>query len=227
MYEVELADLAEGTTKLYKGAEPAPEGAEWRTMDCVDCHNRASHIYRSPEFELDLALEQGRIDRSLPYIRKEGLRILTEKEYESHAAAREGIAASVNSFYARKYPDLAGTPAVEQAGKALGDAYAWNNFAHMKVRWNTYPNHIGHQDSPGCFRCHDNKHKTDTGEKIGKKCGTCHNIVAEEESDSAVLQELGIQEAPPAPAVAEPAAATAAETTASPTDASAATRPGA
>ena len=48
------------------------------------------------------------------------------------------------------------------AGKALGDAYTWNNFPHMRVVWNTYPNHIGHQQSPGCFRCHDNKHKTDT-----------------------------------------------------------------
>ena len=200
MYEVELTDLVEGTTKVFKGEEPAPEGAEWRTMDCVDCHNRASHIYRSPEFELDLALEEGRIDRSLPYIRKEGLRIITEKEYDSHAAAREGIAAAVQAFYAQNYPDLAGTPAVEQAGKALGDAYAWNNFPHMKVKWNTYPNHIGHQESPGCFRCHDNKHKTDDGEKIGKKCGTCHKVVADEEYDSALLQELGIQEPPPAPA---------------------------
>jgi hypothetical protein len=175
-------------------------------MDCVDCHNRASHIYRSPEFELDLALEEGRIDRSLPYIRREGLRIITEKEYESHAAAREGISAAVQAFYAENYPDLAGSPAVEQAGKALGDAYAWNNFPHMKVKWNTYPNHIGHQESPGCFRCHDNKHKTADGEKIGKKCSTCHNVVADEESDSALLQELGIQEPPPAPAEqAEPA----------------------
>jgi hypothetical protein len=73
----------------------------------------------------------------------------------------------------------------------------------MKVKWNTYPNHVGHQDSPGCFRCHDNKHKTDDGAKIGKKCSTCHNIVAEEESDSALLQELGIQEAPPEPAAAD------------------------
>jgi len=56
MYEVELTDLVEGTTRVYKGEEPAPAGTEWRTMDCVDCHNRASHIYRSPEFELDLAL---------------------------------------------------------------------------------------------------------------------------------------------------------------------------
>jgi len=212
MYEIELADLAEGSTKLFKTDEPAPEGTEWRTMDCVDCHNRASHIYRTPEFEVDLALEEGRIDRSLPYIRREGLRIITEKEYTSHAEAREGIAAAVKTFYAENYPALAGTPAVEQAGKALGDAYAWNNFPHMKVTWNTYPNHIGHQQSPGCFRCHDNKHKTDEGDKIGKKCSTCHNIVADEESDSALLQELGIQEPPPAAAETAEAAATTAGT---------------
>jgi len=215
MYEIELADLAEGSTKLFKTDEPAPEGTEWRTMDCVDCHNRASHIYRTPEFEVDLALEEGRIDRSLPYIRREGLRIITEKDYASHAEAREGIAAAVKTFYAENYPALAGTPAVEQAGKALGDAYAWNNFPHMKVTWNTYPNHIGHQQSPGCFRCHDNKHKTDEGDKIGKKCSTCHEIVAEEDSNSALLQELGLQETPPEPAepvadapAAEPATGT-------------------
>lgn len=202
MYEVELADLAEGTTRLYKTDEPAPEGTEWRTMDCVDCHNRASHIYRSPEFEVDLALEEGRIDRSLPYIRREGVRIITEKEYPSHEAAREGIAAAVKAFYAQNYPDVAASPAVEQAGKALGDAYAWNNFPHMKVTWNLYPNHIGHQQTPGCFRCHDNKHKTADGEKIGKKCGTCHNLVVEEESNSPLLQELGLQEAPPEPPAA-------------------------
>jgi hypothetical protein len=214
MYEVELTDLAEGgTKKLFKGAEPAPEGTEWRTMDCVDCHNRASHIYRSPEFEVDLALEEGRIDRSLPYIRREGLRIITEKEYASHAEARDGIAAAVKAFYVQNYPDLAGTPAVEQAGKALGDAYAWNNFPHMKVKWNTYPNHIGHQESPGCFRCHDNKHKTDDGAKIGKKCSTCHIVVAEEESNSPLLQELGLQEAPPEPAPAAETAATEAAAT--------------
>jgi hypothetical protein len=216
MYEVELTDLAEGgTKKLFKGAEPAPEGTEWRTMDCVDCHNRASHIYRSPEFEVDLALEEGRIDRSLPYIRREGLRIITEKEYASHAEARDGIAAAVKAFYVQNYPDLAGTPAVEQAGKALGDAYAWNNFPHMKVKWNTYPNHIGHQESPGCFRCHDNKHKTDDGAKIGKKCSTCHIVVAEEESNSPLLQELGLQEPPPEPPAA--AAGAAAEAAATPT----------
>jgi hypothetical protein len=206
IFEVELTDKVEGSKKLFKTDEAAPAGLEWRSMDCVDCHNRPSHTYRTPQYEIDLAMSEGRIDRKLPYIKREGVRILTEKEYPSHEAARAGIAASVKAFYAQNYPDLAGSPAVEQAGKALGDAYTWNNFPQMKVVWNTYPNHLGHKDSPGCFRCHDNKHKTDTGEKIGKKCGTCHEVIAEEESDSKILQELGLQQAPPeAPAAEAPA----------------------
>jgi hypothetical protein len=205
IYEVELTDKVGGSKKLFKLEDPAPEDAEWRTMDCVDCHNRASHIYRSPEFEVDLALSEGRIEKTLPYIKREGVRILTEKEYASHEEAREGIAAAVKAYYAENYSDLAASPAVEQAGKALGDAYCWNNFPQMKVTWNIYPNHIGHQNSPGCFRCHDNKHKTDTGEKIAKKCNTCHNIVADEESDSKLLQELGLQEPPPEPAAEQAA----------------------
>jgi hypothetical protein len=207
IYEVELTDKTTGETKLYKTEEPAPAGLEWRTMDCIDCHNRPAHNFRSPEYEVDLALVEGRIDRTLPYIKREGVRILTEKMYDSHEAAREGIAAATKAFYAANYPDLAESEAVAQAGKALGDAYTWNIFPHMKVTWNLYPNHIGHKDSPGCFRCHDNKHKTDDGEKIGKKCGTCHNLVVEEESDSKLLQELGLQEPPPEPVAAEGAPA--------------------
>jgi len=213
IYDIELTDKNTGTTKVFKAAEPAPAGSVWRTMDCVDCHNRPAHNYRSPQYEIDMALAEGRIDKTLPYIKREGMRILTEKEYPSHEEARSGIAAAVKAFYAQNYPDRADSPAVEAAGKVLGDAYCWNNFPQMKVTWNLYPNHIGHKDSPGCFRCHDNKHKTTDGEKVGKKCGTCHNIVAEEESDSKLLQELGLQEAPPEQAAAEEGAATEAAAT--------------
>ena len=104
IYEIELTDLTEGSKKIFKAEEPAPEGAEWRTMDCIDCHNRPSHIYRTPQYEVDLALEEGRIDRTLPFIKREGVRILTEKEYASHEAAREGIAAAIEAFYAANYP---------------------------------------------------------------------------------------------------------------------------
>jgi nitrate/TMAO reductase-like tetraheme cytochrome c subunit len=192
IYEIELTDKVEGARKLFKTEGGAPKDAEWRTMDCIDCHNRPSHIYRDPADEVDLALAENRIDRTLPFVKREAVRILTEKVYPSHEAAREGIAAALSAYYQQNHPTLAAEPSIETAGKVLGDIYAWNNFPHMKVTWNLYPNHIGHQKSPGCFRCHDNKHKTDTGEKIGKKCSTCHNIVAEEEADSAVLRELGI-----------------------------------
>ena len=205
IYEIELTDQRNGEKKIFKIDEEAPEETEWRTMDCVDCHNRPSHIYRSAEQEVDLALLEGRIDKTLPYIKREGVRILTEEVYDSHEEAREGIAAAVGAYYSENYPELADTPAVEQASVALGDAYTWNNFPQMKVTWDLYPNHIGHQDSPGCFRCHDNKHKTATGEKVSKRCGTCHNIVVRNESDSALLQELGLQQAPPEPPPSEPA----------------------
>ena len=74
-------------------------------MDCVDCHNRPAHNFRSPEYEVDLAIVEGRIDRTLPFIKREGVRILTEKEYASHDEARAGIAAAVKEFYAKNYPD--------------------------------------------------------------------------------------------------------------------------
>ena len=48
----------------------------------------------------------------------------------------------------------------------------------------------------------------ESGEKIGRKCSTCHEIVAEEESNSALLQELGLQQPPPAPAEDEAPAGT-------------------
>ena len=99
-------------------------------------------------------------------------------------------------------------PAVEQAGKALGDIYAWNVFPAMKVTWGTYPNHVGHKDSPGCFRCHDRKHKSDDGAKISKDCDSCHTVLAEDESDPAILRQIaGEEPEAPAPADATPTSA--------------------
>ena len=41
-----------------------------RTMDCVDCHNRPTHIYLSPEQAIDERLASGAIDATIPWIRK-------------------------------------------------------------------------------------------------------------------------------------------------------------
>jgi hypothetical protein len=220
VWDVEMTG-ADGKKKLFKAKDAAPATAQWRTMDCVDCHNRPTHIYRMPANEVDAALDNGRIDKSLPYIKREGLRAV-QVEYPSHEAARAGIAKDIADFYAKNYPDVAAQKkdAVAAAGKALGDIYSWNVFPAMKVTWGTYPNHIGHKDSPGCFRCHDKKHKTDDGEKISKDCDTCHTILAEDEADPAILRQLAGEE-PAQPAAdaapvadAAPATGAAATTTA-------------
>jgi len=208
IYDVEMK-AADGTVKLFKAADEAPQGAQWRTMDCVDCHNRPTHIYRQPANEIDVAMDQGTIDKTLPYIKREGLRAV-QVEYPSHEAARAGIAADILAFYKKNYPDVAAAQAddIGQAGKALGDIYSWNVFPQMKVTWNTYPNHLGHKQSPGCFRCHDKKHKTADGEKIPKNCDMCHTVLADGEKDPAILRQLsGEEEAPEAVPAADAGAA--------------------
>jgi hypothetical protein len=46
----------------------------------------------------------------------------------------------------------------------------------MKVTWGTHENNLGHMDSPGCFRCHDDQHKTLDGRVIKQDCDLCHDI---------------------------------------------------
>jgi len=196
MYEVEMTG-PDGKTTRWMGPEAdSPEAAEasWRTMDCVDCHNRPTHIYRMPAAELDTALSEGRIDLTLPFIRREGQKAL-EDEYPSHEAAREGIRKHIVGFYEATYPDVAHDRAdvVEAAADALGDIYCWNVFPSMDITWGTYVNHIGHPDfstEVGCFRCHGGEHTTADGEAIAMDCTTCHSLLAEREENPEILQTL-------------------------------------
>ncbi len=167
---------------------------QWRTMDCIDCHNRPSHVYRMPAEELDAALLDERIDSALPFIRREAQKAL-EVEYPSHEAAREGIAKAIAAFYEAEHPEIARShaEAVAAAGQAVGDIYAWNVFPAMNVTWGTYVNHIGHPDMStevGCFRCHGGEHETEDGDIIAMDCTTCHSLLAEREEDPEILQTL-------------------------------------
>jgi hypothetical protein len=196
IYDVEMTK-SDGTVKTFLAGE-APADAEWRVMDCVDCHNRPTHIYRPPAEEIDLLMADGKIDRGLPFVKREGVRILEEADYESHDAARAGIAESLSAFYNENYPDLAvqNAVAVTAASDALGDIYSWNVFPHMRVRWDTYPNHSGHppvrsrEDAPGCFRCHNRQHETAAGERIARTCDLCHTVLATREQDPEILRLL-------------------------------------
>lgn len=192
IYQVELKRADGSVENFVREKKPeAGEKTEWRTMDCVDCHNRPTHIYRMPQNEIDAAIEVGKIDRSLPFIKREGMKAL-QVEYPSHEAARQGIAAQIVEFYAKSYPDAAQArkPQIEAAAQELGHIYSVNVFPSMNIKWGTYPNHIGHQEFPGCFRCHDDELKTASGRTIEQDCMQCHSLLAMEEENPEILAQL-------------------------------------
>jgi nitrate/TMAO reductase-like tetraheme cytochrome c subunit len=151
---------------------------ERRTMDCIDCHNRPTHAFAaSAERALDHAIGFGEIPRTLPFIRREGVALL-KVAYANRDAATSAIAEKLGQFYKANYPDIyAGRRAeVDQAVRATQRVYSRNVFPAMKVTWGTHPNNIGHTDFPGCFRCHDDNHKTKDGRTIPQDCELCHKM---------------------------------------------------
>ena len=194
IYEVELTK-PDGALERWL-APGAGEGATatpgtWRSMDCVDCHNRPSHSFRLPESEIDRALETGRIAGDLPFVRRESLRLL-RADYADGEAARGAISAGLRAFYGESYPELAASRAadIEAAAAALWEGWSSNVFPQMKVGWGTYPSHIGHEQTPGCFRCHDDLHEAADGSVIAQDCDTCHSLLAMEEVEPEILRTL-------------------------------------
>ena len=162
--------------------ENDPVAESVRTMDCLDCHNRPTHVYLSPEEAVDGALRLGVVNRDIPFIRREGLAAL-KVEYASHDEAREGIAAQIRGFYTNSFPAIASdrSHAVEEAIATLQELYVTNVFPAMNVSWGTYPDHLGHKGlAGGCFRCHNVAFTAEDGSKISSDCELCHQIVAYE-----------------------------------------------
>ena len=164
-----------------------------RRMDCVDCHNRPSHIYYPPDRAVDMAFEAGRLDRALPYLKREAIRLLADS-YATEAEAKAAILKGLDAFYQQHYPDIFRdqAAAIQRAALEVQQLYARNIFPEMKADWRVHPNHIGHLNSDGCFRCHDGLHTSREGKVITKDCNACHAILAQgppEEVAQAKLQE--------------------------------------
>jgi len=154
-----------------------------RRMDCIDCHNRPSHIFRDPDGAMDLVLLTGLVDSNLPYIKREAVRVLSQS-YTSKDQAREGIATALDVFYLKQYPKIYQTKrdAIKTAIAEVQKIYATNIFPEMKVDWRTHPDNIGHTLYPGCFRCHEGNHVSREGKVLGKDCQLCHTIIGQETS---------------------------------------------
>ncbi len=151
-----------------------------RVMDCVDCHNRATHIYEDPHDAVDERMRQGLLDRSLPFLKREALTAITGS-YADSAAAMEGIANSLAGFYRLSYPNVAlqRSDGIDSAVMVLQSVYSRNIHHGMNISWGSYASQIGHRGPrQGCFRCHNSDLVAADSTSISYDCSLCHSILA-------------------------------------------------
>lgn len=189
---VEYRNSNTGATQTYVAGGGA-QATNTFEMQCVDCHNRPAHSFEVPDRAVDGAIATGQLPSSLPFIKKMGVELI-KSDYRSGEEAELKIAAGLASFYRDKYPDLSAKRAgdIRSAGQALLAIYKRNVFPDLKVKWGTYPNHLGHTDYLGCFRCHDDSHTTADKKTITQDCGACHQALAVEEESPEILKTLGV-----------------------------------
>jgi hypothetical protein len=170
-----------GNVREYQVDGVTPEDlarGERRRMDCVDCHNRPSHRFdATADKAVNRALSTSEIPPTLPFIKREATAAL-KATYQSQTAAADAIAARLREFYRLNYTDIymGRRQEVERAVSGTQQLYRRNIFPAMNITWGTYANNIGHMDFPGCFRCHDDSHKTKDGKTIGQDCTLCHSM---------------------------------------------------
>ena len=127
-------------------------------------------------------------------MRKKAVELL-KVDYPDRDTAKAKITEGLIAYYRTSYPDVYNTKRalVEQAASTTADIYLRNIFPDMKVTWGVHPNNLGHNDFPGCFRCHDGSHTSADGQTITNDCTACHNLLAVQEEKPKVLTDLGLQ----------------------------------
>ncbi len=152
------------------------EDEQLHEMDCITCHNRITHLVNHPEDIVDKLLARGVISPSIPDIRRQAVDLFY-REYDSTELALNSIK-GLKNYYQTYYADFyqENQDIVDNAIKELRDAYAQSVYVEQKSDWDSHPNNVGHEFSPGCFRCHDGKHMNGVEESIRLECNICHSI---------------------------------------------------
>ncbi|MBK3515873.1 cytochrome c3 family protein [Carboxylicivirga marina] len=187
---VKYTNLETGDTIVYENMmdQLTPDSLshlDRRTMDCMDCHNRPAHKYLSPYHIMDHLMAAGDVSAELPEIKMMGMSALVE-EYSTSDSAVMAIEQSLREYYTGSYAEVLDTMpgALDKAIAAITREYQNNIFPEMKVRWDAYPENIGHKEFNGCFRCHGGTHESAEGHIISNDCNTCHTIMAQGTRDS-------------------------------------------
>ena len=177
-----------------KASKQDLEKGEKRAMDCIDCHNRPTHAFELPENAVDQRMSRGLVSPELPFIRKKAVELL-KVNYPDRDTAQKQIVEGIENFYRTGYPDVYNgkRALVEQSADNVAKIYLRNIFPEMNVNWGVHPNNLGHNDFPGCFRCHDGSHTSADGQTISNDCTACHNLLAVQEENPKVLTDLGLQ----------------------------------
>jgi hypothetical protein len=151
-----------------------------RTMDCIDCHNRPSHNYNSPPVYFDKNLLTGAVSKEIPFIKKVTMDIL-KQNFRDKDTALMMIKDSLTNFYKTQFSDYysKNTSLIDNSIVSIQKSFAENTFPKMMVTYDRYPEHIGHLESEGCFRCHNNAFKSESGRTITRDCNLCHSIVGQ------------------------------------------------
>jgi nitrate/TMAO reductase-like tetraheme cytochrome c subunit len=182
---IRFTNLETGEVKIFEDENNKLDQAQLdtlqvRTMDCIDCHNRPSHLYNAPSLFVNTEMTAGTIPADLPDIKAVTME-LSGNDYPTMDSAMVHIQKYILKYYQENYPDIFDKKRdlVDKAITGFQSAFSKNIFPEMKVRWNEYPNHIGHLEFNGCFRCHDGAHSTEAGETIRRDCTLCHLINAQ------------------------------------------------
>ncbi|MBI9068762.1 MAG: NapC/NirT family cytochrome c [Salinivirgaceae bacterium] len=187
---VKYINLETGDTIIYNDqndllGEGALDTLETRTMDCMDCHNRPAHNYLTPSKFMNAAIANGTVPKELPEIKQVSMGLL-HAQYTNTDSALQTISNELSSYYLENYPEI-----IKEKPELLTKAIAGvikgfnaNIFPEMNVTWDAYPDHIGHMEFNGCFRCHNNTHESASGKIISRDCKLCHSIIAQGEADS-------------------------------------------
>jgi hypothetical protein len=151
-----------------------------RLMDCIDCHNRPSHNYKSPPVYFDRAMLTAGISNDIPFIKKTAMGILKNTFTDKDSAMRQ-IRDSIINYYKtdfKSYYDK-NSSKIENSIVSIQRGFSQNTFPSMKVTYDAFPEHIGHLESEGCFRCHNDSFTSEKGRKITRDCNLCHTIVGQ------------------------------------------------
>lgn len=182
---VKLTNIKTGEIKIFKDEEnpldaKTIDALEKRTMDCMDCHNRASHLFKSAPDFIDNAFMTGLIPKNLPFLKEAAMEAL-KMPFQNKDIAMHDISESVLKYYKDEHPDVLKSDKLRiiNAIEVFQEEYKLNAFPYMRADASQYPNHIGHLESEGCFRCHSDRHKTAKGETISRNCEICHTIIAQ------------------------------------------------